>query len=136
MNTKTFISLAVLLLLFSCKKKEDVPALSEKQRLILGKWKQTEVRLISSGNNILSSCEQENPTVFEFKTDGQCYVSNNACSMESRNNPYAISADGTIIVIEGLVYNIETLNNTDFIFNWRENASNPPVIRQIWKKVQ
>ncbi len=135
MNAKILISFALLSLLFSCKKKEEVPALSEKQRLILGKWKQNQVILVSSGENVLSDCEKNNPTIFEFRTDGKCYVSNSACSIESRINPYAISADGTIIVIEGVIYNIETLTNTDFTFTLNSSTGSP-VVRQNWKKAE
>lgn len=125
-----------ILLAVSCKKKEDVIALTEKQKLILGKWQQIEVIDINANNtNVLGPCETANPTIFEFKTDGKCYVSspNNACfNNPNRVSPYAISADGSIIVIEGLLYQIQKLDKTEFIFTFGSPAS----FRQKWVKMQ
>lgn len=138
MKRNLLFFLVALMVAISCKKKEDVPTLSEKQRLILGKWQQLEVIDINAGGtNILGPCEVANPTVFEFRTDGKCYVSspNNSCFNDpNRNSPYAISADGTIIVIEGLLYNIETLTSTEFIFTFGNR--NNPSFRQKWRKIQ
>ncbi|MDW8297477.1 MAG: hypothetical protein RMJ97_11405, partial [Raineya sp.] len=115
--------------------KEDVPTLSEKQRLILGKWQQLEVRNLITGQNELGPCQVANPTVFEFKTDGKCYASSpGGCFQGTSITPYAISADGSIIVIEDLLYYIETLNNTEFVFTFGSRTN--PSYRQKWRKVQ
>lgn len=134
MKKLAFLTAVIVLTFASCKKKEDVPALSEKQRLVLGKWKQVEVMNLLTNQNELSPCEVANPTIFEFKTDGKCYVSSPGNCVASRSDSYAISADGQIIAIEGFLYNIETLNNTDFIFTY--GSRNNPTYRQKWRKVQ
>jgi hypothetical protein len=101
----------------------------------LGKWQQLEVIDINANNNnVLGPCEIANPTIFEFKTDGKCYVTspNNACfNNPNRVSPYAISADGSIIVIEGLLYNIQKLDNQELIFTF----GSPATFRQKWRKL-
>lgn len=121
-----------LLLMYSCGK-DDVLELSAKQKLLLGKWRQAEMYAPGSTVNELPPCEQDNNTIFEFRSDGICYVNNPAGCVGSRNNPYAISADGSLLVIEGLLYYIVQLDNEVLEFSMNPDGGG---YRQIWYRTR
>jgi hypothetical protein len=118
----------------SCKKKEDVIAITAKQKELLGRWKQAEVYQPAPNNtqNILTPCEVANNTIFEFRSDGRCYVSSPGNCVPTRDTPYAFSAGGELLVIEGILYYVETLNQTDLIFYSEPNRQG---FKQIWKRM-
>lgn len=125
------VAFSMLFLVLSCKKKEDVTPITEKQKIFLGKWQQKEV-YNPDGNNVLSPCEVANPTVFEFRSDGKCNISSpNNCVM-ARESAYALSGDGTIFAIEGVFYYVDVLNNSEFVFY---SGANRTGFKQIWKKL-
>lgn len=132
MDKNLFVFLSALLFVYSCGK-DDVLELSAKQKLLLGKWRQAEMYAPGSTVNELPPCEQENNTIFEFRADGMCHVSNPAECVGSRTNPYAISADGSLLVIEGLLYYIVELNNEVLDFSMNPDGGG---YRQIWYRTR
>ncbi len=132
MHKNLFVFLSALLFLNSCGK-DDVLELSAKQKLLLGKLRQAEMYAPGGTVNELQPCEQENNTIFEFRTDGICYVSNPAGCVDPRNNPYAISADGSLLVIEGLLYYIVQLDNEVLEFSMNPDGGG---YRQIWYRTR
>lgn len=128
----------VLLVLFvlalaGCKKKEDVIPISEKQKLVLGKWRQAEVYAPNGSINILESCEQTNNTVFELKSNGKCDISSAGNCVSSRTTTYAFSADGEVFAIDGFFYYVQSLDNDELRFSSEINGAG---FRQVWKRVK
>lgn len=134
MKTKIQL-LSVVLLAFSiisgCKKEDnDIIPISESQKLILGKWKQT--LIFETGDstvNLLPDCEKAVNTVFDCRPDGICSISNSAGCTFIRESSYAISADGKIFAIEGQIYTVISLTSSRFIFETQNKQ-----FRQIWTR--
>jgi hypothetical protein len=129
---RSFLSLAFILLVGSCaKKKDDVIALSPKQKAILGKWRQSEIYAPGSVVNSLTDCEKNFNTIFDFRTDGKCYVHSPGNCVPQRHSSYAMSADGEILVIEGKIYYVNKLES-----NLLEFYEFPLQVgtKQIWRR--
>jgi hypothetical protein len=133
--SKKILFLNILLftaLLLSCKKKEDVIAISEKQKLLLGKWQQAEI-YEPNGTNILPPCESANNTIFEFKSDGKCNISSAGACTTNRTSAYAFSAGGELFALEGFFYYVQLLDANEFRFS---SGSGGTGFRQVWKRVR
>ncbi|GAB4135137.1 MAG: hypothetical protein OHK0045_14190 [Raineya sp.] len=131
MKRSAILILSLFCFLAACKKKEEVIAISAKQKELLGKWRQTEVYEPNGTTNLLTPCELANNTTFEFRKDGRCYVSSPGNCVATRDNPYAISVEGNILAIDGVLYYVDVLNSTDLVFYSQINRQG---FKQVWKR--
>ena len=96
--------------------------------MILGKWRQVAIFETSdSTNNLLPDCEKAVNTIFDCGQNGICVISNSAGCAFDREASYAMSADGKIFAIKGLVYDVKSLTSSQFIFETQNKQ-----FRQIW----
>lgn len=127
------VAFLFLALFVGCKKKEDVIAISEKQKLLLGKWQQAEIYEPNGTTNSLSPCELANNTIFEFKSDGKCNISSAGNCVTSRTSAYAFSAGGELFALEGFFYYVQSLDANEFKFSSGPNGTG---FRQVWNRVK
>ncbi len=96
---------------------------------MLGKWKQTALYAPGNDTNLLSECERESNTIFNFRSAGKCAVASPANCVPHRVSSYALSADGQIFAFEGIFYYVYKLNATEFEFSLEPEGAG---YRQVW----
>jgi hypothetical protein len=133
---KFLLAIALIAMAFSCSDDSEEFTFSAKQRLLLGKWSQAEVYPPGSDVNALSPCERETNTIFDFRKDGTCFISNAADCTPARTSEYALSYNGNIFAIEGVFYNVYSLTDSVFFFGVAAFENNTENWRQVWRRVR
>lgn len=139
MRSIHLILLAALGLVLASCKKDDIPKLTEKQRLALGKWEQIGFWSIEEDpnrqNNLLESCAQgEQKNIFELRADGRYYYyrsPNCAGNSEPVVGSYAFSGDGNLLVLDRIYY-VSRINNQEMEF-WTEPSMDRGIV-QLWRR--
>jgi hypothetical protein len=107
MNTKNriwlipLIVMGLLLILSSCKKKEETSALTPKEILMSKSWKITSMKV--NGVETLANCEKDDVLTFLANGTFTYNVGTNKCDLSDTNftGTWSLSDDGKNIVFDG-----------------------------------